>query len=124
LDQTGFKNEVIFRLVRQPNQEQFTVADIWYTNRIGLNGSVLFEIGRSLYNDLDKLDSSKTGQPTWENFTNEFGVTTKRRVLRKDVRYNVNLHFDSSPIANYSSLNYDQYIAQDRLLIGKYVERD
>lgn len=124
LDQTGFKNEVIFRLVRQPNQEQFTIADIWYTNRIGLNGSVLFEIGRSLYNDLDKLDPSKTGQPTWENFTNEFGVTTKRRVLRKDVRYNVNLHFDSSPIANYSSLNYDQYIAQDRLLIGKYVERD
>ncbi len=122
-DQTALKSEVIFRLERRVSQN-ITIADIWYTNRIGASGTVLYDIGRSLYNDLDKLDPAKTGAKTWETFINEFDVQDTRRVLRRDVRYNVNLNFDSNPMANYASLSYDQYIAQDRLLIGKYVERD
>lgn len=112
------KKEILFSLLRsESNQPSYTVADIWYTNNIGANGTVLFDIGRSLYNELDDLD------PNFKNEPAVIGNKGDDYVLRGDLRYIVNVHKDTRPIANYSSVGYDQYITNDQLLIGKYIER-
>src|SRR5690554_3892951 len=101
-------SEIIFRLKRVVTQGG-GVANIWFTNRPNISGSVLFEIGRSLYNEIDKLDP--------ENFNK---VDTEPR---RDIRYQVLVHSDSEVAINYSSLSYDEYIDKDRLLVGKYLGR-
>lgn len=123
MNDTSLKNEVIFRLVRDES-ESFTVADIWYTNRIGRAGNVQFDIGRSLYNELDRLDPTKTNEPVYERITNEFGAQEEVRVERADLRFTVNVHKESEPKANYSSLSNDVYINTDKLFVGKYMERE
>jgi len=119
---TALKKEVIFRLLRDQSQS-FSVADVWFTNRIGRTGTILMDIGRSLYNDLDRLDPSKTNQPVYVKETNPYGVQEEVLVDRADLRFTVNVHKESDAIANYSALSYDQYITRDRLYVGKYVER-
>lgn len=108
------KKEVLFSLVRLESQS-YSVADEWYTNNIGATGTVLFDVGRSLYNEFDNLDPSFKNQPAVDSNGDYLD--------RGDLRYIVNVHKDSKPLANYSSVNYDQYLANDQLLIGKYIER-
>ncbi len=85
------------------------VANIWFTNRPNISGSINFDIGRSLYNEIDRLDMSSFNQ--------------KDDSLRKDIRYSVNVHSDSQVNTNYANVSYDQYITSDKLLVGKYLGR-
>lgn len=85
------------------------VANIWFTNRPNISGSINFDIGRSLYNEFDKLDMSN--------------VNKVDDTLRKDIRYAVNVHSDSQVNPNYANISYDQYISTDKLLVGKYLGR-
>lgn len=101
-------SEIIFRKKLVVSQGG-GVANIWFTNRPNAQGSVNFDIGRSLYNEIDKLDPSATNQ------TND--------VPRKDIRYQVTVHTDSNVNPNYATVSYDQYINTDRLLVGKYLGR-
>lgn len=104
--------EIVFRLKRVINvvdgsrNEIFNIANIWYTNRPNMQGTVLYEVGRSLYNELDKLDPENVNEPA--------------SVVRKDIRYEANVHDQSEVAANYASLPYDQFITNDKLLVGKY----
>lgn len=117
------KREIIWSFLRDEAETTRTVSDIWYTNRIGREGSVSFDIGRSLYNDLDRLDPSKTNQPVFEIVTNEFGARVEQRIERADLRFTVNVHQQSEPKANYSTLNNEVYIQTDKLFVGKYIEK-
>jgi len=101
-------SEIIFRLKRVVNQGG-GVANIWYTNRPNISGSVQFEVGRSLYNEVDRLDPANFNKLDTEP--------------RRDIRYQVIVHSDSEVATNYSSLSYDLYIQRDKLLVGKYLGR-
>lgn len=101
--------EIIFRKKLEITQGG-GVANIWFTNRPNISGSINFEIGRSLYNEIDKLDMSN--------------VNKVDDSIRKDIRYALNVHSDSEVKTNYSNLTYDQYIQNDLLLVGKYLGRD
>lgn len=115
--------EIIFQLVRSVNQS-YAISDIWYTNQIGSSGNTSFEMGRSLYNEFDKLDPTKTGQPVYDpEKTNEFGIPYHIYLERSDIRFKTNLFSDSEAKANYASLGQTAYIANDRLYIGKYREK-
>jgi len=115
--------EIIFRLRRAVNQS-YTISDIWYTNQIGSSGNTSFEMGRSLYNEFDKLDPTKTGQPVYDPaLKNDFDVPYYIYLERSDVRFKTNLFSDSEAKANYKSLSQTAYIANDKLFIGKYRER-
>lgn len=110
--------EVIFRLKTTTNSGPSVVSN-WYSVRArGEDGSPFFEMGRSLYNEFDKLDPSKTGTA----FT-EPGI-------RNDVRYDVNLvptwsqRVGTKVLINYDSATQSEYNAGDVLLIGKYLGRD
>src|SRR5690606_12198799 len=97
-------SEIIFKLKRTVNTGG-SVAAAWYSVDVSGGGSYFYEMGRSLYNELDKLDASKTGEP--------FGI-------RNDVRYSVNLHSDTQVLTNYEDATQSQYTLSDILLIGKY----
>lgn len=108
------QTEVIFRSKTTTNSGPNVVAN-WYSVRArGEDGSAFYEMGRTLYNELDKLDSSMTGT-AFEP--------------RNDVRYNVNLVPDwGAPIkegtkvlTSYESASQSEYTAEDILLIGKYL---
>ena len=115
--------EIIFRLRRAVNQS-YAISDIWYTNQIGSSGNTSFEMGRSLYNEFDKLDPTKTGQPVYDPaLKNDFDVPYYIYLERSDVRFKTNLFSDSEAKANYKSLSQTAYLANDKLFIGKYRER-
>jgi len=115
--------EIVFQLVRDVTQGQ-VISDIWYTNQIGSPGSVLFEVGRSLYNEFDKLDPTKTGQPVYDDTVeNQFGVKLKPFIERSDLRFCVNIMNDSEARADYANLSQTSYTANDKLYIGKYREK-
>ncbi len=62
-EQTNIDNnpEIIFRLKRTENQTS-GVLGAWYDSRPTMDGGVYFELGGSLYNELDKLDPDRTGE--------------------------------------------------------------
>lgn len=104
-------SEIIFKQKRTLNTGGSVVAS-WYSVRArGEDGSPFYEMGRSLYNELDKLDSSKTGE--------EFGT-------RADVRYNVNLlpdldgYYGTKVLTTYETASQSEYTIEDLLFIGKY----
>lgn len=112
-DATDFpiQNEIIFRSKVSPNSGPSVVAT-WYSVRARRdNGSFFYEMGRSLYNEFDKLDGSKTGTA--------FSP-------RNDVRYNVNLlgvvgtSAGTEVLVNYESASQSDYNSGDVLLVGKY----
>ena len=81
---------------------------------------IYMEIGRSLYNELDKLDPTYQGLPLSEIIKDENGEDQTVYYNRRDVRY-LNSVLNGSLIAtNYSSLSLDEYKAKDVLLVGKY----
>ena len=95
--------ELVFQLKRTANNGG-SVAAAWYSGNVSKNGSPFYQMGRSLYNELDALDPSLEG----EVFKS-----------RNDVRYEVNLDDESEVQTNYESLSQGDY-ASDILLIGKY----
>ncbi len=105
--------ELIFALQRMINESN-SVAAAWYSDAISIDATQIYmEVGRSLYNQLDRLDPSKTNQvrdlPNFET--------------RNDARYEINVLTGSKVATNYSSLSIDQYRTQDVLLVGKYTGR-
>ncbi|UUV20151.1 RagB/SusD family nutrient uptake outer membrane protein [Paenimyroides aestuarii] len=99
-------NEGIFKLNRVSTQGtvQSGVAAAWYPAEVG--EAPYMEMGRSLYNELDKLEPSKQGTPYSSD--------------RLEARYLVNVFNTSQVATNYASLSQDQYRANDLLYIGKY----
>lgn len=98
-------SEIIFKLKRVLGNGG-RVASAWYSSRVSNTGSFFYEMGRSLYNELDKLDPASQGMA----FT----------AARSDVRYAVNLDPDTKVATNYQSLSQAAFVANDNLLIGKY----
>lgn len=114
--------EVIFQLQRVRGNA--SVASAWYSGSVRSTGQPFYEMGRSLYNQFDKLDAANTGQQI--------------DIQRNDVRYKVNLltispngitditnpRWQGSKAAlNYQSLPQAEYVETDILLIGKYKGR-
>lgn len=99
-------NEGIFKLNRVSTDGgvQSGVAASWYPAQVGV--APYMEMGRSLYNELDKLDPSKQG--------------TTYSATRLDARYLVSVLSTSLVATNYASLSQDQYRTRDVLYIGKY----
>lgn len=97
--------ELIWKLAR-PLGSGGSVASAWYSSDVSDEGAFFYEMGRSLYNDLDKLDPTKTGQAFSE--------------ARNDVRFRVNVLTGSLVATNYNSLSQADYIQNDVLLIGKF----
>lgn len=105
--------ETIFRLKSTINSGPRPVP-IWYSVRASSEGSPFFEMGRSLYNELDKLDNTKVGQAF--------------SAVRNDVRYAVNVlpsgtfngNEGSKVAVNYETLSQSDYTVNDVLLVGKY----
>src|SRR5690554_1128550 len=83
---------------------QSGVASAWYADRIA--GGTYMEMGRSLFNELDKLDPSAQG--------------TVNSVPRDDVRYSLSVHSSSIVAPGYASMDDVEYRAKDILYIGKY----
>lgn len=83
---------------------QSGVASAWYADRIA--GGTYMEMGRSLFNELDKLDPSAQG--------------TVNSVPRNDVRYSLSVHSSSIVAPGYASMDDVEYRAKDILYIGKY----
>lgn len=98
--------EGIFKLNRVSTDGgvQSGVASSWYPTEVP--EAPYMEIGRSLYNELDKLEPSQQGTPYNSS--------------RLETRYLVALHSTSQVATNYASLSAEQYRAQDLLYIGKY----
>lgn len=113
-EEPGNTTENIFRL-KSTTSSGISVVGNWYSARAAGDGSFFYEMGRSLYNELDKLDSNYTGS-----------AFTKRNI-REDVRYNVNLMHDlpnnvlgTRVLTTYETASQSEYTANDILLIGKY----
>lgn len=121
-DDQGISKEVIFQLQRVRGNA--SVASAWYSGSVRSTGQPFYEMGRSLYNELDKLDPTNT-----DSLVN---------VSRNDVRYKVNLltvspngvtdpnspNWQASKVAlDYESLTQAEYASFDVLLIGKYKGR-
>lgn len=107
--------EVIFRLKTTTNSGPSVVSN-WYSVRArGEDGSPFYEMGRSLYNELDKLDASLTGTAFTEPGT------------RNDIRYDVNLvptwsqRVGTKVLTTYDTASQSDYDSNDLLLIGKYL---
>lgn len=98
--------EGIFKLNRVSTQGsvQSGVAASWYPARVG--DQPYMEMGRSLYNELDKLDPSQQGTP--------YSAT------RLEARYLVSVFSNSQVATNYASLSAEEYREKDVLNIGKY----
>lgn len=119
---TDISKEIIFQLQRVRGDA--SVAGAWYSASVGSNGSPFYEIGRSLYNEFDKLDPANTNKQV--------------NVSRNDVRYTVNVLYLNQPgaianvedkqryrgsyaMSNYESLSQAEYMEKDKLFIGKYL---
>lgn len=103
--------DIILRMERRVNQGQ-AVAASWYSDLVGPSAAMIYmEVGRSLYNELDKLDPDFTGEALNDD------------TQRKDVRYAVNILNGSKVATNYQSLSQDQFMNNDVLLVGKYTGR-
>lgn len=105
----GDDSESIFRFLRISTDGTGTtsgVANAWYPANV--NDQLYMEIGRSLYNELDKLDSAKTG------------TEIDPADPRLDARYSVSVLGTSEIATNYLSLSPEQYKQNDVLRIGKY----
>lgn len=104
-------SESIFRFLRTSTDGagvQSGVASAWYPTAVSPTSQVYMEIGRSLYNELDKLEPAQTGKA--------YDVNNPRL----DARY-VSAVLDGSRVAvNYESLSNDDYKNNDILRIGKY----
>lgn len=100
-------SEIIFKLKRTVNGGG-AVAGAWYSGNVSENGSAFYEMGRSLYNELDALDPDNQGTT--------FGS-------RQDVRYNVNLDASTVVAPNYQNLSPSAFRSNDKLFIGKYQGR-
>lgn len=100
-------SEVIFKLKRTVNGGG-AVAAAWYSGNVSEAGSAFYEMGRSLYNELDALDTDNQGTV--------YGP-------RNDVRYNVNLDQNTVVAPNYQNLSPAAFKANDKLFIGKYQGR-
>lgn len=98
-------SEMIFKLKRVVGNGG-QIAAAWYSSRVSNQGSYFYEMGRSLYNELDKLDPANTGS----DYT----------VNRNDVRYKAYLDADTKVATNYASLSQAEFVSKDVLLIGKY----
>ena len=99
-------NEGIFKLnrVSTDGTVQSGVASVWYPAQVG--EQPYMEMGRSLYNELDKLEPSKQGTPYDPS--------------RLEARYLSAVHSTSLVATNYASLSPDDYFLKDVLYIGKY----
>lgn len=99
--------EAIFKLNRTSTDGGTTsgIGSAWHSARFG-EGAAYMEMGRSLYNELDKLDPSQQGA-VYDS-------------IRKDARYIITVHRNSKVVPNYASLNPEQYRDNDILYIGKY----
>lgn len=99
--------EAIFKLNRTSTDGGTTsgIGSAWHSARFGEEAAYM-EIGRSLYNELDKLDPSQQGA-VYDS-------------IRKDARYIFTVHRNSKVVPNYASLNPEQYRDNDILYIGKY----
>lgn len=121
-DNKEVSKEIIFQLQRVRGDA--SVASAWYSASVGSNGSPFYEMGRSLYNELDKLDPANTNKQV--------------DVTRNDIRYTVNVLYLNQPgavsdvedklryrgsyaMANYETLSQAEYMAEDKLFIGKYL---
>jgi len=93
-----------FNRVSTDGGVQSGVASSWYPAAVG--DAPYMEMGRSLYNELDKLEPSQQGEPY--------------NTSRLETRYLVSLLSTSQVRPNYASLTPEQYRAQDLLYIGKY----
>src|SRR5690606_20785751 len=89
------------------------IASLWYAARVEYNDNIYMEMGRSLYNELDKLDPSNTGRPRKDD--------SELAIDREDVRYNINVLSTSDVAINYQNLSQDEFKSNDILLVGKYI---
>ena len=98
--------EGIFKLNRVSTDGgvQSGVAAAWYPAQVG--EQPYMEMGRSLYNELDKLEPAKQGMPYDSS--------------RSEARYLTAVDGTSLIAPNYASLPQDQYFIKDILYIGKY----
>lgn len=94
------------RIVTDGAGVQSGVASAWYPTSV--TTQVYMEIGRSLYNELDKLDPAQTG-----------GVIDVNNA-RKDARFTASVLDNSLVASNYMSLSPEDYRKKDVLRIGKY----
>ena len=79
------------------------------------------EMGRSLYNELDKLDPAYQGYPMEIVDEDEDGNEIVVQTPRSDVRFLTAVLPTSLVNPNYASLSQEAYRNQDVLLIGKYL---
>lgn len=96
--------EIIFQLKRTANNGG-AVAAAWYSGSVSATGSPFYEVGRSLYNELDALDPAKKDTPF---------------ATRNDVRYEINLDSDTEVNINYQTISQGEFQSSDVLLVGKY----
>lgn len=106
-------SEAIFRLKRTDADGGVTdgVASAWYSARVSTDqtaSAAYMEMGRSLYNELDKLDPASQGEPY--NDANP----------RNDVRYTRSVLNGSTVNPDYMNLSAEAYRNGDKLYIGKY----
>lgn len=98
--------EGIFKLNRVSTDGgvQSGVAAAWYPSEVG--EAPYMEIGRSLYNEFDKLEPSKQNTPYSSD--------------RLEARYLLNVYNTSAVMTNYASLSQEDYRKKDLLYVGKY----
>jgi len=127
----GDGTEGIFKYIRVVTDGtgiQSGVANAWYPTNI--TGQAYMEIGRSLYNELDKLDPALTGKQLHDYKTysaQQRDSLVTATYSRLDARYGASV-FDagttkrgSTIVAqNYLGLTPEEYREQDVLRIGKY----
>lgn len=122
--------EGIFKLNRVSTDGtiQSGVASSWYPAAVG--DAPYMEMGRSLYNELDKLDPSLQGQPLHIFQLDGNGnivrdpQTDEPVILetfdRNDARYAVSVLYGSMIVPGYASLSQSEYREKDVINIGKY----
>lgn len=98
--------EIIFQLKRTANNGG-AVAAAWYSGNVSASGSPFYEMGRSLYNELDLLDPTMTDSI--------YSVEN-----RNDIRYEVNLDPATEVEVNYETVSQGVFQSSDILLVGKY----
>ena len=114
--------EGIFKIDRVSSDganSQFGVASAWYPTQVG--SAPYMEMGRSLYNELDKLDPAYQGYPMEIVDEDEDGNEIVVQTPRSDVRFLTAVLPTSLVNPNYASLSQEAYRNQDVLLIGKYL---
>lgn len=120
--------EGIFKMDRVSTDRtvQTGVASSWYPAAVG--DAPYMEMGRSLYNELDKLDPTYTGFPmttpqldeNGDPVLDENGDIVMISTPRLDVRFLATVLSTSNVRPDYASLSPTEYRSEDRLYIGKY----